>query len=186
MRRGWPSRRTLLAGTILRGASSEGHGPRSTRSRRAGGSRAVNAEPVMESVPAGQPPPPPDAGGVTCLLQGYYECSAGSWCSLGVCPDGTTQYGCYCNQDGTATCQVNCPIPPPCDIPGQGACPYGAQCVYGTCASNPSGTALVCSCNRAGSAYCYTSPCGGLDGGPGFLDGGPAGRRRRGLFPGGI
>ena len=106
------------------------------------------------------------------MLQGYMPCSAGAWCSLGVCPDGTTQYGCYCDADGTANCNVTCPVPPPCTIPGQGACPYGAQCVYGNCAEDASASALVCSCNSGGSASCYTSSCGsvgdaGIDGGDG-------------------
>ncbi|MDP9002284.1 MAG: hypothetical protein M3O46_19505 [Myxococcota bacterium] len=110
-------------------------------------------------------PVPADAGGVTCLLQGYYACSAGSWCQLGICPDNTTQYGCYCNADGTATCNLICPAPPPCTIPGQGTCAYGAQCVYDSCAADASSMALVCSCYGAGNASCYTTPCSNLDGG---------------------
>jgi hypothetical protein len=109
------------------------------------------------------PTPPPDAGGVTCLLEGYRSCSAGSWCELGVCQDGTTQYGCYCNADGTATCNLTCPVPPPCTIPGQATtCPAGRECIYGSC-SDPSGELLVCQCNTygdGGNAYCYTTSCG--------------------------
>lgn len=100
------------------------------------------------------------------MLEGYYACSAGSWCQLGICPDGTTQYGCYCNQDGTASCALTCPVPPPCTIPGQGTCPYGAQCAFG-CAADASSTALVCSCNSGGVAYCNTTPCNALEGGIG-------------------
>jgi hypothetical protein len=126
------------------------------------------------------PPPPIDAGdggGVTCLLEGYYHCNAGAWCQLGTCPDGSTQYGCYCNADGTATCSLSCPVPPPCDIPGEGTCPYGAECVYGSCAGNSSGNVFVCSCNRGmlggpGNAYCYTASC--ADGGPFLPDSGVA------------
>jgi hypothetical protein len=119
-------------------------------------------------------PYPPDAAKATCLLQGYTTCSAGSWCQLGTCPDGTTQYGCYCNPDGTANCDLVCPIPPPCTIPGQAPCPYGSQCVYGDCAADASSNALVCSCNSGASASCYTSSCGNLidDGGS---EGGVAG-----------
>src|SRR6202142_1267414 len=68
-----------------------------------------------------------DAGGVACLLEGYDECAPGSWCGLGICPHGNTQYGCYCNRDGTATCQLVCPSPPPCTIPGLGTCAYDTQ-----------------------------------------------------------
>jgi hypothetical protein len=115
-----------------------------------------------------------DAGGVTCLLEGYNACTAGSWCELGVCPDGKTQYGCYCNADGTANCQLTCPTPPSCTIPGQGICPYGAQCVFDACTGDAAATALVCSCNSGGNAYCYTSPCN--DGGiVGNVDAGDAG-----------
>jgi hypothetical protein len=131
---------------------------------------------VPHGTEAGAPPPTDggDGGGVTCQIEGYYSCTAGSWCELGICPGGTTQYGCYCNMDGTATCDLSCPVPPPCAIPGQGTCPYGAQCVYGSCANNPNGDLLVCSCNSGGpsggSAYCYTASC--ADGGPFIGDGG--------------
>ena len=115
-------------------------------------------------------PPLPDAGagnsgGVTCLLAGYSTCNAGSWCSLGTCPDGTTQYGCFCNEDGTATCNLVCPQPPPCDIPGEGTCPYGTSCNFG-CGSQ-TGTGLTCYCGPGGSARCNTIPCNQLrsDGG---------------------
>jgi hypothetical protein len=116
----------------------------------------------------------PDGGGVTCMLQGYTACTAGSWCQLGVCPDGTTQYGCYCNPDGTANCSLTCPIPPPCTIPGEGTCAYGSQCVFGDCAADASAAALVCSCNSGGSASCYTSSCSSIvqDGGADAGDGG--------------
>ena len=106
-----------------------------------------------------------DAGGVSCLLEGNYSCSAGSWCQLGICPDNTTQYGCYCNHDGTASCDLTCPVPPPCTIPGEGTCPYGAQCVFDNCAADAASTELVCNCNSGGNASCYTSPCGALDAG---------------------
>jgi hypothetical protein len=133
-----------------------------------------NCSCVPPGVDAGNAPPPGDGGGVTCLLEGYYHCNAGSWCELGVCPGGTTQYGCYCNADGTATCDLSCPVPPPCTIPGQGTCPYGAECVYGSCASNASGNVFVCSCYgggpAGGSASCYTASC--ADGGPFIGDGG--------------
>jgi hypothetical protein len=127
--------------------------------------------------------PQPDAsdGGVSCLLEGYNSCAAGSWCRLGTCPDGTTQYGCYCNANGTATCSLTCPVPAPCTIPGQASCPVGSQCLYGSCTNNPSGALLVCSCNAYGgyygdagsggnSASCYTASC--ADGGPQYLDAG--------------
>jgi hypothetical protein len=113
-------------------------------------------------------PTPPDGGnGVTCLLEGYQSCNAGSWCELGTCPDGKTQYGCYCNADGTATCSLSCPVPPPCTIPGHTDCPPGRECVYGSCASDPSGDLLICQCSSygdSGTAYCYTASC--ADGGP--------------------
>jgi hypothetical protein len=114
----------------------------------------------------------PDSGsgsGVTCLLEGYLTCNAGSFCSVATCPDGTTQVGCFCNADGTATCQVDCPPPPPCVIPGEGTCPFGSQCTFGTC-NGSSGTLLSCSCNYGStSASCYTYPCSqaSFDGGGG-------------------
>jgi hypothetical protein len=138
---------------------------------------------VPDGVDAGGTPPPdasPDAGG-GCLLEGYTHCAVGAWCQLGTCPDGTTQYGCFCNADGTATCSVTCPVPPPCTIPGQASCPAGAQCMYGSCSGNPTGDVLVCSCNTyygyygydsggSPSAYCYTASC--ADGGPQGIDAG--------------
>jgi hypothetical protein len=112
----------------------------------------------------------PDAG-QGCNLEGYYTCSAGSWCELGICPDNKTQYGCYCSVDGKATCDVECPTPPPCNIPGQGTCPYGATCAYGSCAG--SNSELVCYCESNGQAYCYSSSC--ADGGPNVVaDAGPS------------
>jgi hypothetical protein len=125
---------------------------------------------------AGPNNPPIDGGPAACMLQGNTWCSAGSWCPLGTCPDNTTEYGCYCNPDGTATCSLVCPSPPPCSIPGQGTCPFGAQCVFGNCAANPSSTALVCSCNYGGSASCNTAPCNSFtEGGIVPVDGGDAG-----------
>jgi len=139
---------------------------------------------VPHGTDAGNPPPPADSGthpadsgsqqdggsGVTCLLQGYTQCAAGSWCELGICPDNKTQYGCFCNADGTATCDVNCPRPPDCTIPGEGDCPYGAQCVYGSCSGNSSSDLFICSCGYGGSASCYTASC--ADGGPSLGDAG--------------
>lgn len=118
-----------------------------------------------------------DGGGVSCLLEGYISCSAGSWCQLGICPDNTSQYGCYCNPDGTADCDSACPVPPPCTIPGEGTCPYGDQCLFGHCAADPSSSVLICSCSSGGSAYCQTAPCSELpDSGPGLgLDAGDGG-----------
>jgi hypothetical protein len=138
---------------------------------------------VPDGVEAG-PMPQPDAAdaGVSCLLEGYTNCAAGAWCQLGTCPDGKTQYGCYCNSDGTATCSMTCPVPPPCTIPGQASCPAGAQCVYGSCTNNASGDVLVCSCSSYGYYYgydagsnpnyasCYTASC--ADGGPQLFDAG--------------
>ncbi|HLK40434.1 MAG TPA: hypothetical protein VKU41_26965 [Polyangiaceae bacterium] len=106
-----------------------------------------------------------DAATVVCSLMGYDACPAGSWCQLGVCPDGKTQYGCFCNADGTTNCQVVCPAPPPCVIPGQGTCPYNASCAFDTCTNDPSATAFVCSCGQNGQAYCSSYPCSGIDGG---------------------
>jgi hypothetical protein len=132
--------------------------------------------PSCSCVPHGTeagPMQPPDAGGVTCRLGAYQTCSAGAWCELGVCQDGKTQYGCYCNADGTATCSLTCPVPPSCTIPGQAAvCPPGRECVYGSC-SDPSAELLVCQCSSygdGGSAYCYTTSCG--EGGPYLPDAG--------------
>ena len=123
--------------------------------------------------------PPVDAGdggdsgpGVTCVIEGYTRCSAG-WCELGLCPDDRTQYGCYCKADGTAACDLSCPVPPPCTIPGEGTCPYGSQCVFGSC-ENQSDSVFVCSCSSGGSAYCDTASC--ADGGPPVVgDGGNPG-----------
>jgi hypothetical protein len=102
----------------------------------------------------------PDAGssdgGVTCLLEGYTTCNAGSFCAVSTCPDGT-QVGCTCNADGTATCDLTCPTPKPCTIPGEGTCPYGSQCTFGTCNGN-SGSLLSCYCNGT-SVSCYTMSC---------------------------
>ena len=129
---------------------------------------------VPDGVDAG---PPPDSGdaGVSCLVEGYTTCAPDSWCPLGTCPNGTTQYGCYCDHDGNATCSLACPVPAPCDIPGQAACPYGQECIYGSCSTDPAGAVLVCSCNyygSSGSAYCYTASC--ADGGTQYLpDAGP-------------
>jgi len=109
-----------------------------------------------------------DAGGVFCEIGGYYGvCAAGSWCELGVCPESTIEYGCYCNLDGTATCNVTCPIPPPCVIPGLGTCPYNTSCNYGSCAADASDY-LQCYCEGNNQAYCQTYSCGGEDGGVGF------------------
>jgi len=139
-----------------------------------------------------------EAGSRNCLLGGNMYCNAGSWCQMGVCPDGTTQYGCYCNSDGTSTCSLNCPGTTSCDIPGEpGVCPLGVDCMYGTCSSSSS-TVLICNCYNNGAigigygggtgsgggivvlpptmggsgASCYTTTCGDLDAGNGF-DGGP-------------
>ncbi len=130
---------------------------------------------VPHGVDAG-PPVPPDAsdGGGGCLLEGYNNCAAGSWCQLGTCPDGRTEYGCYCDQKGNATCSLTCPVPPPCTIPGQAACPYGQQCVYGSCSADPASDLLVCSCN-SGSLY--------FPGGPGFPPGYPPGYSTDGGSP---
>jgi hypothetical protein len=138
----------------------------------------TNCSCVPNGIDAGPPPDASDGGGVSCLLQGYNSCPAGTWCQLGTCPGGTTQYGCYCGADGTATCSVTCPVPPPCTIPGQASCPAGSQCVYGSCASNPTGDLLVCSCNSyayggGNNASCYTASC--ADGGPQYLDAGNPG-----------
>jgi hypothetical protein len=130
---------------------------------------------VPQGVDAG-PPAPPDAGdaGVSCLIEGYNTCAPDTWCALGTCPNGTTQYGCYCDHDGKATCSLSCPVPAPCEIPGQASCPVGQSCIYGSCASDPNGDLLVCTCNTysyygsdAGSASCYTASC--ADGGPQYL-----------------
>ena len=134
------------------------------------------AGPNCSCVPPGTeagPPPPVDSGdggGPACVLEGYYTCAAGSWCQLGTCPDNVTQYGCYCDATGKATCDLSCPKPPACSIPGQAACPYGSQCVYGSCA-DPAATLLVCSCYSGGSAYCSTTTCG--EGGVPYQDAGP-------------
>jgi hypothetical protein len=110
-----------------------------------------------------------DAGPITCQIGGYWgTCYAGSWCGIGICPDGVTQYGCYCNADGTATCQNVCPVPPPCTIPGWGTCAYGASCTFGSC-GDAGGTELQCYCQQGGQAYCNTFSCGGVDAG-GFDD----------------
>ncbi len=107
------------------------------------------------------PPTPPEAGpdgGGGCTLEGYYSCALGSWCALGTCPGSQTQYGCYCNTDGTTTCNLSCPAPPACQIPGLGSCASGASCVYGQC-DGDAGSLLYCSCEYGGSAYCDTIPC---------------------------
>jgi hypothetical protein len=132
--------------------------------------RGTDAGIITPPVDAGEAGVGADAGGVTCVLEGYYSCAAGSWCQLGVCPDGKTQYGCYCSPDGKATCDLSCPVPPPCTIPGEGTCPYGAQCVYGSCAADPGGALLVCSCYSSGTAYCSTTSC--ADGGAWYIDAG--------------
>jgi hypothetical protein len=134
---------------------------------------------VPHGVDAG-PPPATEAGvdgGPGCTLEGYYSCALGSWCNLGTCPDGTTQYGCYCNNDGTTTCNLACPAPPVCQIPGLGACAAGSTCTYGTC-DGDAGELLYCSCeNGGGSAYCNSVPCSEAyylaDAGTGSTDGGP-------------
>jgi hypothetical protein len=109
-------------------------------------------------VPTGTVQPAIDGGGPTCTLGGYNTCGAGQWCSLGTCPDGQTQYGCYCDSQGHSTCQLECPTPPPCTIPGQGTCPYGSECLFGTCGSG-SDSLLACSCYQNGQAYCSTVSC---------------------------
>jgi hypothetical protein len=136
---------------------------------------------VPQGVDAG-PPPPPEAGvdaGAGCSLEGYTQCPPNSWCSLGTCGDGKTQYGCYCNADGTTTCNLACPQPPACEIPGLGTCPSGTSCLYGACQGD-AGSLLYCQCNN-GSTYCDTLPCseayyfqdaGPSDGGP-SVDAGP-------------
>jgi hypothetical protein len=132
------------------------------------------AGPSCTCVPPGTPNLPPDAGGPNCTLEGSYTCAANSWCPLGTCPDGKTEYGCYCDATGKSTCALECPAPPPCQIPGEGTCPYGSVCVYGSC-SSASDTQFACSCSQNGQAYCSTVSCDagiyGPDAGPGS-DGG--------------
>jgi hypothetical protein len=56
--------------------------------------------------------PAPDGSAAAprgCYLEGYAYCPAGTWCPLGICPDGITPYGCLCNEDGTTTCSLDCP-----------------------------------------------------------------------------
>jgi len=130
----------------------------------------------------------------SCLLGGSVYCNVDSWCQMGVCPDGKTQYGCYCNSDGTSSCSLNCPGATSCEIPGEsGECPLGSNCMYGSCSSSSSAV-LICNCYNNGSvgigiiggsggtgtggvgipypvtggssgASCYTTTCGDLDGG---------------------
>jgi hypothetical protein len=106
-------------------------------------------------VPDGVDASVPADSGVTCSIGGYNgTCAAGSWCPLGTCGDGKTQYGCYCNPDGTATCNVTCPL---CTIPGVGMCSYDAWCTFGTCAGDAS-EQLECYCYAGGSS-CQTLSC---------------------------
>ena len=91
----------------------------------------------------------------------------GQYCQLGTCPDGTP-YGCTCNADGTTTCNLVCPPPAPCVIPGEGTCPYGQSCTYGTC-NGTSGSQLTCYC-QGSYASCYTTSCGGSSGAEGGFD----------------
>jgi len=44
-----------------------------------------------------------------CYLEGHIYCPIDTWCPIGTCPDGVTQYGCTCNADGTTTCSLDCP-----------------------------------------------------------------------------
>ena len=121
-------------------------------------------------------PAPARDGGVTCLLEGYdygpnapgaVTCNAGSFCAMGTCPNSNTQFGCVCNADGTATCDLECPPPASCVIPGEGTCPSGSQCTYGIC-DGSSSAILACPCFD-GTASCYMSSCpegdSGSDGG---------------------
>jgi hypothetical protein len=117
---------------------------------------------VPHGVDAGPPPPPADAGldggSAGCVLEGYQTCAVGAWCQLGTCPDEKTQYGCYCNADGTATCNLACPAPPVCTIPGLGTCAAGSECAFGTC-SGDAGSLLYCDCQSTGDVYCNTISC---------------------------
>jgi hypothetical protein len=149
-----------------------------------------NCSCIPNGVDAGPPPdasPGPEAGvdgGFDgCTLMGYTTCARGTWCSLGTCPDGKTEYGCYCDSTGTATCNLACPAPKACNIPGLGTCLPGQQCVYGADAcQGDSGTLLSCSCYSGGTAYCSSVSCayasyylgdGGLESGT-TSDGGPS------------
>jgi hypothetical protein len=135
-----------------------------------GFTQGYNCGCVPDGVDAG--PPPQEAGidgGTGCTLEGYTDCALGTWCQLGTCPDNATQYGCYCDSSGQATCNLNCPAPPSCSIPGLGTCPANQTCVYGQC-DGDSGSLLACSCGYGGSAYCDTLPCGTTTY---FYDGGP-------------
>jgi hypothetical protein len=113
-----------------------------------------------------------DAGGLFCEIGGYGACPAGSWCQLGTCPETTVAYGCFCSAEGVATCDVSCPVPPPCVIPGVGTCPYGTSCVFGSCAGDAADV-LQCYCEGINEAYCQTYACGGEGGGIGVADAGP-------------
>jgi hypothetical protein len=100
--------------------------------------------------------PPPDAStGPGCWLEGYQFCPSGTFCAIGTCEDNVTQYGCFCNADGTADCKVDCPAPQPCHIPNYGDCPVNTTCVVGKCPDG--GSDITCSCELGGSYYCNGS-----------------------------
>jgi hypothetical protein len=148
----------------------------------AGFDQGPNCGCVPHGLDAGPPPPPADGGGdggAGCVLESYNQCALGSWCPLGTCPDNKTQYGCYCNNDGTATCNLNCPAPPVCNIPGLGTCATGQTCLFGQCQGD-AGSILYCSCQYGGQAYCNTLSCANNyfgDAGPtdaGTSDAGPS------------
>ncbi len=121
-------------------------------------------------------PTPTDAGPGCYLSVGYgYPygpyggtefCASGTFCELGVCPDGVTQYGCFCNADGTASCSLSCPPPPPCYVPGYGDCAVNTTCTVGMCPNN--GGPINCTCYQGGSYTCSGS-CDGADAGV-FID----------------
>ncbi|MGH7734485.1 MAG: hypothetical protein ACREOE_12495, partial [Gemmatimonadales bacterium] len=152
-----------------------------------------NCNCIPDGVDAGPPPiieagPMTGEGGSTpgCTLEGYRTCPLGSWCELGVCPDNKTQYGCYCDTAGNTTCNLACPQPQACTIPGLGTCAAGQACIFGASAcQGDSGSVLECSCySNGGNASCYSLSCAqyesyygpdsGFDSGPSDTDGGPS------------
>lgn len=93
---------------------------------------------------------------------GTQYCASNTYCQLGVCEDRVTPYGCFCNADGTSTCTLACPPPPPCYIPGYGNCAVNTSCDIGACPAG--GGSISCFCSQGGYYDC-SGGCDGTDGG---------------------
>ena len=97
-------------------------------------------------------PPGPDGGPTWCPYLEESSCPAGQWCPAGTCPDGQTQYGCYCDAQAHLTCQLACQMNwgGTCLLAGNFICDAGSFCEMGLCRDDS--TPYGCICNADGTA----------------------------------